>query len=359
MVTKSKVYEANWPFFSYVNDWDLLQCIYKPFWEFPVAFQLWYLRDLFLIVTFFAPVYYGMHCLHRRLLWLAPIATVIPWMLHMWPLQDWNLGRKGWSPDRYWLDLDGLMFFPIGAILALNNVNLERKSPRWLTAIFWLLWVGIAALHTGFAACGSASDRTLTFLYKASIPFGVLGTWFGYDVVADWCSSAPIKGGGSADASHARAHSNRSNNMPLVEAAGGGTVYDGDNDAQDDVALLGAEETGAAETGAATAAAEAAGGSSCCQRALAKAAQALEWASNYSLWIYCLHEPMMGGIQENLLVAAKAYPNRQGTFMALFILFPLLYIPLLLLLAVAVQRWLPSIYNVLTGGRAAPAKKKS
>ena len=31
----------------------------------------------------------------------------------------------GWSPNRYWLDMDGLVFFPFGAWLALSNADVD------------------------------------------------------------------------------------------------------------------------------------------------------------------------------------------------------------------------------------------
>ena len=62
--------------------------------------------------------------------------------------------------------------------------------------------------------------------------------------------------------------------------------------------------------------------------------------------------PCVQAVQENMMHWLGAYPHNQGTFMALFIFFPLAWVPLLLGLAVLLQKTSPSVFAFLTGGRS-------
>lgn len=276
--------EDNWPWFAYVRDWNLLDCVYKPLWDGPVAFQLWYLRDLFLLVTFFSPIVFLLHRIHPAALGVAIAGAAVPWLLHVWPL-EWSFGLSS-QPDLYWLDMDGLVFFPLGAMLSLNNVDVAQPLPTYLAGSCAVLWVALSALHTS-EACREASATELTLLYKAAIPFGMTTMWLGYDHVLQW--------------------------------------YRGDA-----ISELGRPEG---------------------PRWLVRR---LDWLAGFSLWIYCAHAPMMGGVMEQFLHGVGAYPDSQLTFMLVYLFMPLLWTPLLILAALSVRRVFPSCYALLTGGRSKP-----
>ena len=106
-----------------------------------------------------------------KCLWIVPAIVVIPWLCDLWPLKWFGL---------YILDLDGYLFFPIGSLLALYGIDIERKiSFKSTLAFFVLPWL---ACNTAKAVIATFEDSTgptkilfldiKVLLYKISLPFG-------------------------------------------------------------------------------------------------------------------------------------------------------------------------------------------
>ena len=173
--------QARWPWFQ-----DFLQptsslLIGKLIY--PVPYPLWYLRDLFLIVLM-SPMFYHLHrC--RLLLPYVGFAFAI-WMQNKWPLQlQWLCGDGEWCPNVSILDMDGLLFFPIGAAMALNSSNVDVKVSTRTWGVKFMLPFFIINITKVLLATFDAAPAIRLLLYKTGIPFGLGAVWYGYDKVYD------------------------------------------------------------------------------------------------------------------------------------------------------------------------------
>jgi hypothetical protein len=291
--------ESNWPWFSYVKSWNLLDIVWNTLAKQPVAFQLWYLRDLFLMALLSPALYY----LYRvRLLLAVPLAFAYPWVLHLFLFQSWKI---------YILNLDALIFFPIGAYLALANVDLERKISTAVYACTVVAFLLMCVLKTALSFSASTDRIALLVLYKLSFFPGIVAFWYTYDVVA-----AHFKDNGEI----------------VVDAIDGVAV----------------ERT-------------------FCFVPVSTVWRFLDAGSAYTLFLYCAHEPLMGCFIDNLIVlfdVANVNLNFAGNLakFLLFLLVPVAWVALLIGAALAMQKYVPAYYAILTGGRApggAPVKQKS
>ena len=276
----------------------------------PVPYQLWYLRDLFLLVLQ-TPLFFF---LHRKMkcLWIVPAIVVIPWLCDLWPLKWFGL---------YILDLDGYLFFPIGSLLALYGIDIERKiSFKSTLAFFVLPWL---ACNTAKAVIATFEDSTgptkilfldiKVLLYKISLPFGVLSVWFLYDHVVNFQNK--------------RENVRRIVNGNLVEVS-----------SESHTATL------------------------------------LNVLTPYTLWIYCSHEPVMGYLLEimqpflglcKLINPGSVEPSKAqkcihvanpAWFLLIYMVTPIIWICYLVFLGSLIKRCSPKAFALLTGGRV--AKKK-
>ena len=275
----------------------------------PVPYQLWYLRDLFLLVLQ-TPLFFLLHK-KMKCLWLVPAIVVIPWLYDLWPLKWFGL---------YILDLDGYLFFPIGSLLALYGINIERKICLKSTLSWFVLpWlacnIGKATIATFEGTSGPTKILFLdvkVLLYKISLPFGVLSVWFLYDHVAKFLDS------------RRQENERRIINGNLVQTA-----------------------------------------------SLPIISKALNILTPYTLWIYCSHEPVMGYVLEILhpflglckfINPGSVEPSRAqkcihvanpAWFLLIYIVAPILWICYLVLMGRLIQRCSPKAFALLTGGRVA------
>ena len=154
---------------------------------YPIPFQLWYLRDLFLMVLL-TPCFHALFGCTRssRLvpgwgLLIVPLSALVPWFQASWPLAGWCRALP-YCPDLYILDLDSVCFFPVGCWLALRGVRRVTVSGKALLAMT-ACWVGLNVSKTTLAFGGGNHELELTLLFKAGLPFGIASVWFLYDVI--------------------------------------------------------------------------------------------------------------------------------------------------------------------------------
>jgi fucose 4-O-acetylase-like acetyltransferase len=125
----------------------------------PVAYQLWYLRDLLLLI-FLSPL---VSLLAARLGWFLVSGVMLAWL-------------AGFLPSRP--DETGLAFFTLGAVMAKKRIvpDWELRFWRWPCAFIWLL---LCALNTWFDLSGEA----LPWMNKLASVIGLPAIWGLSDLV--------------------------------------------------------------------------------------------------------------------------------------------------------------------------------
>jgi len=143
-------------------------------WVFaPPAFQLWFIRVLFIY-----------NLLYPGFRWLVTRFT-IPWFIICFALFFLAFNYM------YLAEGQGILFFSLGIWLQKSNFPLERP-PRWFSLpLAWLFFVGCSVIKTFMAfelePYAEISLWTLNILYVSSIIAGIMAAWYGLDAVVRWC----------------------------------------------------------------------------------------------------------------------------------------------------------------------------
>lgn len=152
---------------------------------FPVAFQLWFIRCLFV---------YNL---------LYPLLVVI---LQKTPKIWFGFIGLIWFSTMhfYFIEGEGLLFFTLGIWMQKNQVSLEEPPTRMRLSIITPLWIILLLGKTWLAFHGRswigpfATDSILVLLHKLTIVLGLIVCWFGCDRMVHsamkqrwfvWCSS--------------------------------------------------------------------------------------------------------------------------------------------------------------------------
>lgn len=146
-------------------------------WEFftnPVPFQAWYILDLFKLAIVSPPIYVAV----RYLRWGAPLLAAIPWAI------DYSIP--------YFVNCDGLLFFTLGAYLAVRNVNFPaREQPLKRNVLFYAtpcVWVVLCVTYTVLSALGNRIGlywAVLMAIYKLCVLSGFCAVFVLYDLVSE------------------------------------------------------------------------------------------------------------------------------------------------------------------------------
>ena len=131
--------------FSY-NVWGWLNYVFVM----PVAFHLWFVRDLILIV-FFSPVIWYL-CFKMWYLFIAGLITA-----HIYGLPV----------------VGSIIPFAIGAVLALHKINIEKSIPNYLLSVIFIITIISGIFQTSFI-----ESKKLLFITNW-LPFLLI--WFGND----------------------------------------------------------------------------------------------------------------------------------------------------------------------------------
>ncbi|MCK9410374.1 MAG: acyltransferase [Bacteroidetes bacterium] len=142
---------------------------------FPLAFQLWFIRVLFV----YNLAYPALRCCvtHAR-----GRAFFFPTVLLMWLS----------TMEFYFFEGEGLLFFSLGIWLQKNNFNIDIP-PRYLNPILWgfaFITLGLVKTwlaFTGTSMMGNAVYPLLIILHKLIIISGLICAWYGSDRVVNWC----------------------------------------------------------------------------------------------------------------------------------------------------------------------------
>lgn len=130
----------------------------------PLPFQLWFLRDLIILVVFSPILFFAIKYLKE----LAILLAFIPWIY-------------GYSYG--FINTDSLLFFMLGGYLAIFDklVSLDgKKYAYWL----FLLWILLVILNTIFLFQGiSIFVFWMSVLNKITLLVGVVAIWTIYDQI--------------------------------------------------------------------------------------------------------------------------------------------------------------------------------
>lgn len=164
--------------------WAVVKAEISPFWprqllsqltagelvsrwlEFPPPFQLWFLRNL-LVLNIAYPL------LRAAVVRLPKVYFAVAALLWFWGIELFVVGGEG------------LLFFALGAWLALTHRD-PQAPPAWLRLpVAAALWVGAAAALTllafGLPKVMGPGAFGMLALYRLSEAAGVLTAWFGLD----------------------------------------------------------------------------------------------------------------------------------------------------------------------------------
>ncbi len=142
------------------------------------AFQLWYMTDLFKLVVISPVIYF----LVKKCRIVPVIIFGILWLMNM----------------PFMINMDGMLFFTLGAYLAVQQIPLagreepERSGADWEryrrnTILVVVLWIGGCLVYTIIsAAVGQAAFAfyVLTALFKLNVLTGIASVWRLYDLKA-------------------------------------------------------------------------------------------------------------------------------------------------------------------------------
>ena len=140
----------------------------------PVAFQLWFIRSLF--------VYNLLYPLIKRAVINYPVAWFCTAFLF------WHT-----IFSIFFIEGLGLFFFSFGVWVCKYNYPLHKK-PAWFSHyLSWLFYLGISVIKTFMAFELDPADPATTYilyaLHDVSVMSGILAIWFGGDRIAKWCMS--------------------------------------------------------------------------------------------------------------------------------------------------------------------------
>lgn len=146
---------------------------------FPVAYQLWFIRVLFIYNLAYPLILKAVTRKTGRYVFFA--VAMILW-----------LGQF----NQVLVEGEGLLFFALGVWIQKSGFSIETPRP-WLKPTGWFVaFVGLAALKTwlafrGEALLGNGVYPLVTLLHKATVISGLIACWYGGDGLVRWCMARP------------------------------------------------------------------------------------------------------------------------------------------------------------------------
>ncbi len=158
----SLVKPLNQDYFSILNEGDfveILRFLKRMYIAPPLAFHLWYVRDLIAVVAL-SPLIFLCQRKHPSVFLLVVVFVcgmlkLIPWL--SWPLT----------------------WFSIGSYFALSNKELLQLNNRWIAVVMLIGYIGITGwlIYNGMH---TTADKWYSF---PVILLGVIGIWNTYDII--------------------------------------------------------------------------------------------------------------------------------------------------------------------------------
>jgi fucose 4-O-acetylase-like acetyltransferase len=163
--TETAVYSARLqPTNKFFEQYGMADWLYALLW--PTAFQLWFIRCLFVYNLLYP--------------WLKAGLAKRPWVLFLFFSLLW-LSSLGFVI----IEGEGLLFFTLGIWLAKNKIDVQAK-PKWLSLpLFLFVFLGLCSVKTLLAfkglqwLGGGVYFPVMLVLQKAVVFSGLLVAWFG------------------------------------------------------------------------------------------------------------------------------------------------------------------------------------
>ena len=131
----------------------------------PLAFQLWFLRDLIIIIALTPLLYYFLRLLKW---WALPLLFALSYL--------------SITPESF---LSSLFWFTLGGIFVFTKTSIEYRKSKWGLIILFLYL--IVSLYEQIIGGGSYFES----LQKVLILLGIVGIWFCYDTLV--CNNFSLK----------------------------------------------------------------------------------------------------------------------------------------------------------------------
>lgn len=128
----------------------------------PIPYQLWFIRDL-IVLVFISPIIY--FCLNH--FWkLTLLFFIVLWIFILNEFQN---------------SIEAALFFLIGSFFSLHNQAVFEIKYEKETNFFFVTWLGLVLLKTTFQYY-NFEPMLCTAIFKLSIIIGIIAFWGGYDV---------------------------------------------------------------------------------------------------------------------------------------------------------------------------------
>jgi surface polysaccharide O-acyltransferase-like enzyme len=130
----------------------------------PLPYQLWFVRDLMMLVLF-SPVVYS---LLKYLKYFTVIVFFIPWVFDV---------------TFYVFTAQSLLFFIIGGYIGMEKKELLNIRLSGKHLLFTFLWIGLAIFKTILLQIEYQNVNIITQLHKLTVLVGVFSVWSLYDIL--------------------------------------------------------------------------------------------------------------------------------------------------------------------------------
>jgi surface polysaccharide O-acyltransferase-like enzyme len=151
------------PFFTreLIRDYSFSQVLTRIFLQ-PIPYQLWFIRDLTVLVLISPLVYW----LLKSLRYLIVLFFLILWFMNF---------------NYVVFDNRSILFFTFGAYFSVNGIDPHNLKLKRQHIYLTVCWIALVLCKTTLAHNGYANNTIILILQRASILFGIPSIWLLYD----------------------------------------------------------------------------------------------------------------------------------------------------------------------------------
>jgi len=156
---------ASKPFFTkgLIRDFSIVQWLHTIF-VLPIAAQLWFIRDLIVIIVF-TPIIY-------QLLKIVPKLSLVTCFI-LW----------FFSVRLYLFSPESLFFFTVGSYWAVSKIALKDFYKIKYSLLWLIVWIALTAMKTLLLEQHIYVKWLIILLQKTSVITGIIAVWYGYDLL--------------------------------------------------------------------------------------------------------------------------------------------------------------------------------
>ncbi len=142
---------------------------------FPVSYQLWFIRVLFIYNLAYPAIRWCV--MHKKGKWIFFALAFLFWLS---------------TGGLILIEGEGLLFFSLGVWIQKTNFSIEAPA-SWLNPLRWsIVFIALAIIKTilafqGQVWIGNAVYPIITLLHKVVVFSGLVTYWFGLDGLVRWC----------------------------------------------------------------------------------------------------------------------------------------------------------------------------